>query len=238
MGRIAKKRFMKFIGFLWQVYSFVMLRHTNLNFKFLQKRIERLKINKLHIGCGEFKLKGWLNIEFEQREEYGRVIDIDGAYLLNYNLLRTWPIKENSIDYIAASHFIEHFDLNFGFKFAKMCYLLLKKGGIVRISCPDLEIYAKNYVNKNEEFFNNELIREWCCFKAAKYPGEILAAKAYDSGCAHRWFYDFDSLRHILEEAGFKNIKRVGRLEGKTPNLEFIEPDLRQLETLYVEAEK
>ena len=67
---------------------------------------------------------------------------------------------------------------------------------------------------------------------------EIFIAKAYDSGGSHKWFYDFDSLKHILESAGFTQVKKCGRLEGAVPDLEMIEPLGRELETLYVEAVK
>ena len=79
---------------------------------------------------------------------------------------------------------------------------------------------------------------EWCAYKQAETPGEILAAKAYDSGGSHKWFYDFDSLKHILKLAGFDEIQRCQRLEGKLPDLNDIELAQRELETVYVEAVK
>jgi len=232
------KRIRKFKGFLWQAFSRAALRHTKWNTHRLQKQLRHLNIKQLHIGCGDIRLPGWLNIGFESREEYGRIkIENHTAYL-NYNLLKLWPFDEDSIDYIAASHFIEHLDLNHGIEFAKRCFRVLKNGGIIRLSCPDLELYAVNYVERNKNFFEHPLIKEWCCFKNAMTPGEIFIAKAYDSGGSHKWFYDFDSLRHVLEKAGFKEIQRMSRLEGKTPDLETIELNKRELETIYVEAVK
>ena len=114
----------------------------------------------------------------------------------------------------------------------------MKPGAVIRLSCPDLEIYARNYVEGNRAFFENKLVKEWCAFSQARTPGEILAAKAYDSGGSHRWFYDFASLKHILELAGFRDVKKCGRLEGKVPGLKDIELPERELETVYVEAVK
>ena len=225
-------------GFLSQVYSFLTLRYTKLHTHVLQKQSERLKIKRLHVGCGNIYLSGWLNIAFEKREEYGKIKNKQDALYLNYNLLKDWPFDEGSIEYIAASHFIEHLDLNSGIEFTKKCFRVLKYGGVLRLSCPDLELYAKNYVEGNKSFFENSLIKEWCCFKNAATPGEIFIAKAYDSGGSHKWFYDFDSLRHILEAAGFEQVRRFGRMEGKTPDLEKIELAERELETVYVEGVK
>jgi hypothetical protein len=111
-------------------------------------------------------------------------------------------------------------------------------GAAIRLSCPDLELYARNYIERNKSFFDNKLIREWCAFSQAETPGEILAAKAYDSGVSHRWFYDFASLKHILELAGFREVKKCRRLEGNVPDLKDIELAERELETVYVEAVK
>jgi len=233
-----QKRWIKIKGWFLRIFSFGLLRYTNWNARCLQKEICRRNIDKLHVGCGLVRLDGWLNILYEPRQEYGRVKEINGQLLLNYNLLKRWPVNDNSIEFIAGSHFIEHLDLNYGIAFVKESFRALKSGGVIRLSCPDLETYAKNYVKGNKSFFNHELIREWCTFSQAETPGEIFAAKAYDSGGSHKWFYDFASLKHILELAGFQEIQKCGRLEGKTPGLEDIELSQRELETVYVEAIK
>ena len=232
------KRLAKLKGFFHQVYSFACLRYTKLNCRLLRRQIRELKIERLHVGCGTVLLKGWLNIAFEKRQEYGKIKTVDGTFYLNYNLLGAWPVQENSIEHIAASHFIEHLDLNAGMEFAQNCFRVLKIGGVLRLSCPNLELYAKNYVERNRSFFDDPLIREWCCFQNAATPGEIFIAKAYDSGGSHKWFYDFESLKHILEAAGFKDVRKLSRLEGKTPDLEKIELKARELETVYVEGVK
>ena len=42
----------------------------------------------------------------------------------------------------------------------------------------------------------------------------------------------------VLERAGFVNVRKVKRLEGRTPNLEELELSQREIETVYVEADK
>lgn len=229
---------MKLKGFLNQSSSFMLLRYTSWNGGLLKKQIKRFPIDSLHVGCGDILLKDWLNIHYERREEYGKVKQENGALYLNYNLLKPWPFEGDSIQYIAGSHFIEHLDLNQGIRFLKESFRVLRKGGVIRLSCPDLHIYARNYIENNQKFFENKWIKEWCAFKNAVTPGEIFIAKAYDSGGSHKWFYDFDSLKHILETAGFHKVRKEGRLTGCVPDLEKIEPPARELETLYVEALK
>lgn len=229
---------MKIRGFFNLVFSFLLLRYSSWNAARLRDEAKKKSIDKLHVGCGDVYLDGWLNILFETREEYGRIKSENGAFVLNYNLLKPWPVNDDTVEFIAGSHFIEHLDLNKGIQFLKEGYRVLKKGGSIRLSCPDLELYARHYVANNKEFFQNKWIREWCAFQNAKTPGEIFISKAYDSGCNHKWFYDFESLRHILELAGFCEVKRCQRLEGRIPDLEALEPADREQETLFVEAVK
>jgi len=236
---LLQKRIMKLRGFFNLLYSFLCLRFTRLNQKRLLCQSRSLKVDKLHVGCGNILLRDWLNITFEPREEYGNIKrKEDGVLWLNYNLLKKWPIEDQSIQFVAGSHFIEHLDLNGGVFFFKEAYRVMKKGGVIRISCPDLFTYAENYLKNNKEFFNNSFIQEACTFKNAVTPGEIFIAKAYDSGGAHKWFYDFDSLKHLMESAGFCEVKKTTRRTGNVPDLERIEFSAREIESLYVEALK
>jgi len=229
---------MKVRGFLHLLYSGLCLRFTRWNQQRLFRQSQRLKVDKLHVGCGDIFLPNWLNITFELREEYGIIKNKEGALWLNYNLLKPWPFADQSIQFIAGSHFIEHLDLNGGIFFFNEAYRVMKPGGIIRMSCPDLLTYAENYIKNNKDFFEDPLIREACTFKNAVTPGEIFIAKAYDSGGAHKWFYDFDSLKHLMGSAGFRHVKKTTRRTGQVPDLERIEFSAREIESVYVEAVK
>lgn len=237
-SNVWKKRFIKWRGFLNFFYSVICLRFTRLNKYFIRRKARQLKVDRLHVGCGNIWVKDWLNLTYEKREKYGKLKTIDGVLWLNYNVVKQLPFDSGSIQYLAGSHFIEHLDLNEGIEFFKEAFRVMKKGGMIHMSCPDLGIYVKNYVNRNEAFFEDALIKRACTFKNAKTFGEIFIAKAYDSGGAHRWFYDFDSLCHVLETAGFCEVKKIGRTQGRIPDIEKIELPDREIETLYVEAVK
>lgn len=237
-SNVLKKRLIKWRGFLNLLYSVVFLRFTRFNRKRLLKESRRLKIDRLHVGCGNIVVKNWLNLTYEKREKYGKIRNVNGFLWLNYNVTKKLPFDDHSIQYIAGSHFIEHLDLNEGIDFFKEAFRVMKKGGVIRVSCPDMEIYVNHYVTRNKKFFEDPLIRRACTFKNAETFGEIFIAKAYDSGGAHKWFYDFESLRHALEKAGFVKVQKRTRLEGLIPDIEKIELADREIETLYVEAVK
>ena len=236
--RILKKRLIKARGFFWLAYSALCLRFTALNQFFLQRRIRRAKVDRLHVGCGHVIVSGWLNMSYEKREEYGRLKKKNNAFWLNYKLPNRLPFEDESIQYLAGSHFIEHLDLNEGMEFFKEAFRIMKRGGMIHISCPDLDIYVQNYVQRNRSFFEHPLIQEACTFKNAGTFGALFIAKAYDSGGAHRWFYDFESLKNVLERTGFEEVKKITRLNSQIPDMEKIELPEREIETLYVEAVK
>jgi len=238
MGKVWAKRAYKMRGFFNYAYSLLMLRYTKANLGRLRRQLKGCAVDRMHIGCGNVILDGWLNVLYERRQEYGRLEQRGKGWFLNYDLLGPWPVEDNSLSFVAGSHMIEHLDLNHGLMLTAQAYKALKSGGTIRLSCPDLETYARRYVAGDKAFFDQPLIREWCAFTNAQTPGQVFIAKAYDSGGAHKWFYDFESLKNILERAGFTNIRKVGRLEGKTPDLPLLEPAQRELETVYVEAVK
>ncbi len=52
----------------------------------------------------------------------------------------------------------------------------------------------------------------------------------------HKWMYDFESMKLLLEYAGFKNVTRCEFQQGRTPGLDKL--DNHEEFSLYVEAEK
>lgn len=74
----------------------------------------------------------------------GRVI------LLSLDVRKGLPYKDNTVKYIYASHFLEHFSRKDAEYFLKECYRVMKKGGVIRIVVPDLQAGIKNYINKME----------------------------------------------------------------------------------------
>ena len=187
----SAKRIAKLKGAFWYLYSGFTLRHTPLCTLVLKKQIRALGVNKLHVGCGHILLPGWLNITFENRIEYGKIKQNNGALFLNYNLMRWWPFEENSADFVAASHFIEHFDLNRGIDFAKKCFAVLRKGGVIRLSCPDLETYAKNYAAGNHIFihFFQRFFRGLRSIEVYVQPGNVFRSRVFFEHVGNIAFY-------------------------------------------------
>jgi len=208
--------------------------------KSIARKIEKRGFRRLNLGCGPKGVRNWLNIGLFPNfiYPYGLIIKDESVNYLNYDLSLGIPAKSNYLDSIYSSHFIEHLDLKQGIKFFKEAHRILKKGGIIRTSCPDLEKYATKYVKKDKDFYNNSYIKKFCYYPEAKTPGEIFIAKAYDGINKHVWFYDAESLTHLMQEAGFKKIEKKESQQNQIKDIKEIEPKYRAIESLYMEAEK
>jgi predicted SAM-dependent methyltransferase len=137
---------------------------------------------KLHLGCGEKRIEGFINID----SRYLPTVDkVD-----NIRFLRSF--ENNSIDLIYASHVLEHFSRWDYKQCLKRWYDLLKPHGTLRIGVPDFEKIAKHYLEFGE-------IRA--------LSGMIYGGQDYPEN-NHFWCWDFKELKKDLEEAGFTSIQR------------------------------
>jgi predicted SAM-dependent methyltransferase len=91
----------------------------------------------LNLGCGDRFKDGWVNIDFDSNHKS----------IKKHNLLTGIPEADNSFDVVYHSHIIEHFTKEQAAKFISECYRVLKPGGVLRISTPDLEEIINNYLN-------------------------------------------------------------------------------------------
>lgn len=204
-----------------------------------------LEVRSVHVGCGDILAPGWLNIGLFQHSDrpYGEVIqDENGAYVINADVADgiSRVVKEEAcIEKIYASHFIEHIDFHEGIEFIADCYRVLKPGGILRVSFPDLEIWVKNYYEGRMDFFErykSHFLKDR--FSIAQTKGQIMMAQIHNWG--HCWAYDFESMYQVMESAGFAKIRRCEVHESQIEDIVEVEPDCesRTMESCYVEATK
>ena len=69
------------------------------------------------------------------------------AILINHTLEQPLPFAANSFEAIYSFHAIEHLGPDSGRRFVRDLYRLLKPEGICRISTPDLEFHASEYLS-------------------------------------------------------------------------------------------
>lgn len=206
--------------------------------KKLSKQLKTYK--KINIGCGYSPIPGWLNIGlFGERDiPYGFIRKHSHCDVLHFNVLNNLPIKNESVKYIYAAHFIEHLRYNNGIDVFKLIYNYLEKDGILRLTFPDLQKWAKNYRQHNNAFFDEYRTKFLKHEVLIKTNSEVFMSQIHGHG--HQWGYDFESIKHFLGMIGFNNIQEKKISESNIPDIKMIEEDaiFRDFETTYVEAYK
>ena len=182
-----------------------------------------------NIGCGNRFLKNYVNADFYQFNSL--------RYLLKKNKLTQkldWEIdlryrlncEDNFFSGIFAEHVIEHLTIHDALNTLKEIKRILRKGGVLRISVPDLKKYIDFYNNKK----SHKKFSNW-----SKLKGESIWCLTHNFG--HHSVYDFELLKDLLRNVGFKKIlqKRFNESEDSFLKIDDVG---RKWESLYVEAIK
>jgi predicted SAM-dependent methyltransferase len=162
---------------------------------------------------------------------------LDGpAVTLNFDIKDGLPLHDGSLRGVNLSHVLEHFDIEAGRGLLRECRRVLQPGGALRVSCPDLRKYAQAYLSRDAAFFERVGAPGFCNYPNLPTPGAIFAGKAYDASNGHQWFYDADTVRELLKEAGFSETRERTLHESALPRISEIEPAYREIESFYIEA--
>ena len=200
---------------------------------------------KINLGCGLAVTKGWINIDASlnaliaswPRMTHKWLYRLSGAnhyyslkeycdllsehIFVHHDLSHSLPLKEQTVDFIYSSHFLEHLFRPNAEQLLEECLRILKPGGTVRICVPDLA-YAISLYSLGEK----EKMLEEYFFVEGK--GSYLAR--------HKYMYDFKLLKALLEKIGFTQVTLCSYQIGNTPDINKL--DNRQEDTLFVEAIK
>ena len=145
---------------------------------------------KLHLGCGDKYIPGFVNIDVQKSEAVDVVSDV-----------MKLPYKENSIDLIYSCSMLEHFGKNNNLEFFRHTswkdvleywYRLLKPTGNLYMSVPDFKSVCKEYLE------NGDLDR---------LIGITIGGQKNDEDL-HGMLFDYQILSTEMDRIGFKNIQR------------------------------
>ena len=114
-----------------------------------RKRDVKPPSSRLHLGCGERKIAGWLNIDVSQSD-----FDVDLA-------CGQLPFSDNVFDVIVSQHVIEHLELQSELiPLLHEIHRVCQPGAAVWFSCPDLEKVCQAYIeDRGKAMLNDRMIR-------------------------------------------------------------------------------
>ncbi|MFG2044242.1 class I SAM-dependent methyltransferase [Dactylosporangium sp. NPDC048998] len=171
----------------------------------------------------------------------GQVYRIDdAAYFAEMDITGTLPVADDTVDWVYAEHLIEHVTLHAGIAWLTEVRRILRPGGLLRLTTPDLRVYAESYVN-DDGFFGKHRRRMNRALSGVAPAMPERGAFMFNQlfyVYGHRWLYDLEELRHALTSAGFAEDAIAVRAfrEGARPDVAELDQVLRNDETIYVEA--
>lgn len=170
--------------------------------------------------------------------EPGRMYRVDGdVVVMRHDALAPLPVAAGSFEYAYAEHFIEHVHPGEARRWLAEVRRVVRPGGLVRITTPDLRKYVEGYLDPAGAFFaeHRAAMAAMGCPEMPARPAWMLNQIFQLWG--HRWIYDLDELTHLLEGAGLRGVTRCAFRQGRDHRASGLDSEVRRDETLYVEAE-
>jgi predicted SAM-dependent methyltransferase len=146
---------------------------------------------------------------------------LENHVFMHHDLSHSIPLKDQTVDFIYSSHFLEHLFKHDAERLLTDCHRALKPGGIIRVSIPDLAYAVSLYARGDKE----KMLTDY-----------FFVEDKHSFLARHKYMYDFELLKALLEKIGFSQVIRCAYQEGRTPDIKLL--DNRPDESLFVEAVK
>ncbi|HSD74460.1 MAG TPA: methyltransferase domain-containing protein [Steroidobacteraceae bacterium] len=201
----------------------------------IEKYLDGPPVRKLHIGCGDHLLDGWLNADLFPRS----------PLVLHLDSTEPFPFDDGQFDYIFSEHMIEHISYPQGLQMLSQCHRVLKRNGTIRISTPSLpfliELYRAN-ASELQRAYVRWATEQFLGFAPRDHPTFVINNFVRDWG--HQFIYDDEILSASLRQAGFTEVVRYELNESGDEMLRNLEnerrmpPGFLRLETMTLQAKK
>ena len=153
---------------------------------------------RLHFGCGSVILEGWINVDLNSP-----LADIQ------HDLTQPLPFAEAFASRIFSEHFIEHVTREKAVDFLVECRRVLRPGGVIRVSTPNLRFLIAAYLGLE--------VGEWGDLWRPKTICALMNEGMRSWG--HQYLYDAEDFVLIFKEAGFGSVVFKRYQESHHPDL-------------------
>lgn len=209
---------------------------------------------RINVGCGQSPINGWRNFDNSLSLKLTK-IPLLCELLLKFRLLevpqynfikyaisnriaysdasKRIPLSSGSVEVLYSSHMLEHLDQTEAQVFFREAKRVLRPGGIIRLSVPDLSKQVRNYIISGDA--DSFIAGTQLCWQRPRTFCQRLRILVVGTR-HHQWMYDGASLCRQLFNHGFVNptIMQPGETNIKNPKpLDLYE---RVSESVYVEA--
>lgn len=154
---------------------------------------------RLHLGCGQSPIPGWLNVDVQALPGVDRVLDVRKG------------LPFENVASIYAEHFLEHLDVADGLACLAECRRVLAPDGILRISTPNLDWVLATHYRSGQWQVEEDAI------------GDCFQMNRAFHGWGHRFLYNRPALVAALRAAGFADVSMHRYGESDVPELAQLE---------------
>jgi predicted SAM-dependent methyltransferase len=139
------------------------------------------KLLALHVGCGDQRLEGWVNVDLQDLPAVDVVADV------------TRGLDFADVDAVFAEHFLEHLRLDAALRFLCEVHRVLAPHGRLRLTTPNLEwVWVTHY--------------DPAAAPELKRAMALRANRAFH-GWGHQLLWNRDLLESALLACGFRDLR-------------------------------
>ena len=197
---------------------------------------QKHNVKKLQIGAQSNSIAGWLNVDIHPKAL--SVVYMDAT--------ETFPLANNSVDYIYNEHMIEHISFEEAQFMIAECFRVLKPNGRIRIATPNLAFLIELYKREKDSVQNQYIEFSQQRYFQNQMPAEdVYVINNFFRDWGHQFIHDIKSLTYLLNASGFNGIKKCEVGVSEDANLQNLEQHSKEignsfnlLETIVVEAQK
>lgn len=147
-----------------------------------------MKEIKLNLGCWHRHIPGWVHVDLCNFPHIDFNSSIDDLSMFS----------DESVDLIYSSHSLEYFDREYVPTVLAEWNRVLKRNGVLRLAVPDFDALLEVY----------ELTGEIKSILGPLYGRMEIPTKKGQETIYHKTTYTLRSLKELLEESGFKDVRR------------------------------
>jgi SAM-dependent methyltransferase len=203
----------------------------------------------LHVGCGPITPTEWVNLDASWNLLAARVPGLrrmlratglisKGAeahawadHIRYCDVTRGLPFRDGQAAVVYASHVLEHVSRRDARNLMRETYRVLAPGGIARFVVPDLERLARWYLaqqgngngNGNANAANEFMEHLRTCPDYSDAAAPLKVYRKFLDTLSHKWMYDTTSLKELMADAGFTQLRRCDYLDSRVPMIAQVE---------------
>lgn len=156
-------------------------------------------------------------------EEQARAVLPRGT--IRADIRRGLAYPDASVEFVYASHLIEHMSRWQGLRLLQECKRVLTPGGVIRLATPDLALAVAEYTSGQAPYGAtpaDSFMQQLETYRDVEGSVAQRAIRKFVFA-PHQWLYDAQSLTLLLTEAGFDEPQARDYREGRLPDLEQLE---------------